>query len=228
MSEQNYNNQEHHIAYRPASEPAVLLFLALPYLAPSIRPFAELGFHLLELQHLLKKKENFSFSSLFSGSIITDKDGLLSAMKNGCDSKYRSMFEMLANLSQIMQFYTMYQEMMPLLQSMGLGTDMGETMANAAGLFSEGNPLTSMLFSGMPFGGMPQNTPAYEANQFTAAANGTSPVKEAISTSTESDFSSEQQENSQDSADSSDSYEDLLALLSPEQQELYSQLRNLF
>lgn len=206
MSEQNNTNHDHPKLYRPASEPATLLFLALPYLVPSVRPLAELCFHLLELHHLLKRKEIADFSSLFSGSLIADKDGLLSSLKNGCDEKYRPMFEMLANVSQIMQFYQMYQEMMPLLQGLGIGNDMGEA-ANLAGLFGANNPLASTLSSN--FSNI-MNTPS-------------------VSDSPKEDLppSNDMQDNVAPE-NSSPSYEDLLALLSPEQQEMYEQLKGLF
>ena len=211
MAEQNNTNHDHPNLYRPASEPATLLFLALPYLVPSVRPLAELCFHLLELHHLLKRKETADFSSLFSGSWIADKDGLLSSLKNGCDEKYRPMFEMLANLSQIMQFYQMYQEMMPLLQGLGMGTGMGET-TNPAGLFEANNPLTSMLFSNL---------------------------SNIMNTGSVSDSSNETFDTSSSPAPSNDnnhaentthatSYDDLLALLSPEQKELFEQLQGMF
>lgn len=196
MAEQNNINPNHPNRYRPASEPAILLFLALPYLTPSVRPLAELCFHLLELQHLLKCKENTDFSSLFSGSIIADKNGLLSSLKNGCDEKYRPMFEMLANLSQVMQFYQTYQEMMPLLQSLGMGTD------TQNGSFQEGMDFTQLLSFLSSLSGMMNSVSASDLSN----TNLDTPASE----------------------DSSASYEDLLALLSPEQQEMYEQLRTLF
>ena len=241
MAEQNNTNHNNPNLYRPASEPATLLFLALPYLVPAVRPLAELCFHLLELHHLLKRKETSDFSSLFSGSWIADKDGLLSSLKNGCDEKYRPMFEMLANLSQIMQFYQMYQEMMPLLQGLGMGTGMGET-ANPAGLFGANNPLASMLFSNFSTimnTASVSDSPNENLDTSTVSApsnDNNRTEKTTISTnySTPQDiepclnpFNNITPENT--SSDSfSASYDDLLALLSPEQKELFEQLQGMF
>lgn len=211
MAEQNNTNHDHPNLYRPASEPATLLFLALPYLVPSVRPLAELCFHLLELHHLLKRKETADFSSLFSGSWIADKDGLLSSLKNGCDEKYRPMFEMLANLSQIMQFYQMYQEMMPLLQGLGMGTGMGETI-NPAGLFEANNPLTSMLFSNL--------STIMNTGSVSESSNETFDTSSSPAPSNDN--------NHAENATHATSYDDLLALLSPEQKELFEQLQGMF
>ena len=211
MAEQNNTNHDHPNLYRPASEPATLLFLALPYLVPSVRPLAELCFHLLELHHLLKRKETADFSSLFSGSWIADKDGLLSSLKNGCDEKYRPMFEMLANLSQIMQFYQMYQEMMPLLQGLGMGTGMGET-TNPAGLFEANNPLTSMLFSNL--------SNIMNTGSVSDSSNETFDTSSSPAPSNDN--------NHAENATHATSYDDLLALLSPEQKELFEQLQGMF
>ena len=241
MAEQNNINHDHPNLYRPTSEPATLLFLALPYLVPSVRPLAELCFHLLELHHLLKRKEIADFSSLFSGSLIADKDGLLSSLKNGCDEKYRPMFEMLANLSQVMQFYQMYQEMMPLLQGLGMGTGMGET-ANSAGLFDTNNPLTSILFSN--FSNIMNAASISDApNKNIETSTLSTPVNDnnhAEKTTFSTNFSASQDpepnlnpsnditQEAATSDTSSSSYEDLLALLSPEQKEMYEQLKELF
>ena len=240
MAEQNNPNHNHPKLYRPASEPATLLFLALPYLVPSVRPLAELCFHLLELQHLLKRKEITDFSSLFSGSLIADKDGLLSSLKNGCDEKYRPMFEMLANLSQVMQFYQMYQEMMPLLQGLGMGNDMGES-ANIAGLFGANNPLASMLssnFSTIMNAASVSDVPKENIDTSKATAPPEDKKQTEKTTCSTNDSTSQDPESflntSTDitpeptSADTfSASYEDLFALLSPEQQELFEQLKGI-
>ena len=233
MAEQNNTNNDHPKLYRPASEPATLLFLSLPYLVPSVRPLAELCFHLLELHHLLKRKEIADFSSLFSGSLIADKDGLLSSLKNGCDEKYRPMFEMLANLSQVMQFYQMYQEMMPLLQGLGMGTGTGEG-ANLAGLFGANNPLTSMFSSN--FSTIMNATSVSDSPKENLNISTQTPTNEYTENTTISTNSSTSQNtepclnpfNDLSSASSSASYDDLLALLSPEQQEMYEQLKGLF
>lgn len=242
MAEQNNTKHDHSKLYRPASEPAALLFFALPYLMPSVRPLAELCFHLLELHHLLKRKENSDFSSLFSSSWIADKDGLLSSLKNGCDEKYRPMFEMLANVSQIMQFYQMYQEMMPLLQGFVMGTDMGEP-ANLAGLFGTNNPLASMLssnFSTIMNAASVSDFPKENLNPSKKAAPANNNNQTGKTTFSTNDYSTLQDTESylntsnnitpeNTSADTlSTSYDDLLALLSPEQQEMYEQLKGLF
>ena len=241
MAEQNNTKHDHPKLYRPTSEPATLLFLALPYLVPSIRPLAELCFHLLELHHLLKRKEISDFSSLFSGSLIADKDGLLSSLKNGCDEKYRPMFEMLANVSQMMQFYQMYQEMMPLLQGLGMGTDMGEA-ANLAGLFGANNPLTSMLSSNFSTIMNAASVSDFPKENFDPSRGSVSP--DANKQTEKPIFSTNDYSTSQDtkpywntsnditpentsSDTSSASYDDLLALLSPEQKELFEQLKGI-
>ena len=240
MAKQNNTNNDTLKLYRPASEPATLLFLALPYLVPSVRPLAELCFHLLELHHLLKRKEIADFSSLFSGSLIADKDGLLSSLKNGCDAKYRPMFELLANLSQVMQFYQMYQEMMPLLQSLGVGSNMEDT-TNLAGLFGANNPLASMFssnFSNIMNAASVSDSPNESLHTYTDAAP-TNTNNASDQTTTFTNFSASQDSksclNASDDIVNEDttsdgfsaSYDDLLALLSPEQKELFEQLQGI-
>ena len=290
MAEQNNTTHDRPNLYRPSSELATLLFLALPYLAPSVRHLAELGFHLLELHHLLKSREGADFSSLFSNSLIADKDGLLSSLKNGCDEKYRPMFEMLANFSQIMQFYQIYQELMPLLQSFGMPTGTGNSV-NPTDFLGTNNPLTSMLFSNLSTGNA-QNGILPEGMDFTQLASLFSTFSAITNSSSHSDFTTEgiqktatrnqcnNQNNSSFVSDnfstsdipsrfsnsptldtasslnnssasnttstpdnlsslknfsdsdttsrSNSSYEDLLALLSPEQKELFEQLQGMF
>ena len=204
MTEKKQNSP---ITYQPTSESATLLFLSLPFLAPTIRPFAELMFHFIEISHLMKQiSKNHLSSTLFSSPMITDKDGLLYTLKQGCPEKYHYFFDLLTQMSQMMQVYKTYQELAPLLQNLnGFSNndmDMGQLFSMASGLssFMEASSIS--------------NTPS------TSEFQEDTPICEIdSSTPTETENATFEETNG---------YEDLLALLSPEQRELYENLRTLF